>query len=379
VLAELAFDGLERGLGDRGLMIAQLLAVALALWVLARDATRDGAGADGVCAALLLAAAGAFPSLAIIRVQLFSLPLFAVLVALLRSEARAPSRRVWLAPALLALWANLHGAVLVGLGVALVYLLLERARGEPATALAAAAACVLALFLTPALTDTVSYYHGVLTNAAARRGFGLWTPLALDAPFDDLAILASLGLAWRWRKAHPRLWEVVVALALALLTLRTSRSAVWLLLFLIAPAARSITGREWGRLIAPTMLVAVVLTAVALIRGPSSDHAERALVARAVSLARGSPVLAPDILAEQVALDGGRVWLGNPLDAFPRGDQEVYLDWLQGRARGAAALTPATRVVLASRDGATEKLMRRAPAYAAIARTSTTILYVRTR
>src|SRR5580704_12125037 len=72
VLAELVFGGLERALGDRGLMLAQLLTVAGAMTILARDARAGGAKPAGICAALLLAALGALPSLAIARVQMFS-------------------------------------------------------------------------------------------------------------------------------------------------------------------------------------------------------------------------------------------------------------------------------------------------------------------
>lgn len=52
------------------------------------------------------------------------------------------------------------------------------------------------------------------------------------------------------------------------------------------------------------------------------------------------------MLAEQVALAGGRIWVGNPLDAFSHADQSLYLDWLEGRAAGDAALRHAPRVVL---------------------------------
>ena len=48
---------------------------------------------------------------------------------------------------------------------------------------------------SPALAETVTYYHGVLTNVAAERGVALWAPLSFTAPFDDLAILAAAGLA----------------------------------------------------------------------------------------------------------------------------------------------------------------------------------------
>ena len=42
MLAELVFNGLEGALGDRGLMLAQLLAVGIAMAVLARDARGAG-------------------------------------------------------------------------------------------------------------------------------------------------------------------------------------------------------------------------------------------------------------------------------------------------------------------------------------------------
>ena len=132
VLTEMVFYAFERGLGDRGLMVAQLVAVGVAMGLLARDARAGGAATAASAWTLLLAALSVLPSLAVARVQLFSLMLFPALVALLRAEWRRPSRRIWFVVALLALWSNLHGAALIGLGVTLAYLLASRARREPA-------------------------------------------------------------------------------------------------------------------------------------------------------------------------------------------------------------------------------------------------------
>ena len=63
-----------------------------------------------------------FGPIVAIRGQLFSLPLFAACALLLRAETREPSRRIWLLVPLLALWGNLHGAVLTGAAVAGAYL-----------------------------------------------------------------------------------------------------------------------------------------------------------------------------------------------------------------------------------------------------------------
>jgi len=69
-LGQLIFHWLEAGLGDRGLMVAQLMAVGTGLTLLG-DAFDGGAKAPSVAFALVLAAIGTLPSLAVARAQLF--------------------------------------------------------------------------------------------------------------------------------------------------------------------------------------------------------------------------------------------------------------------------------------------------------------------
>src|SRR5947207_11039998 len=181
VLAELILRGLTSAAGDRGLLAAQVVAVAAALAILAWDLRR--AGADDLAGALVLlvVVVGALPVLLIVRSQLFSLLLFPVLVTLLRAEARSPSLRIWLLTPLLALWSNLHGAALVGLAVAGSYLIFERGRRQPLLAVAVLVVSAVALCATPALENTPGYYAGLLQNEAARRGEGLWAPPSLTS------------------------------------------------------------------------------------------------------------------------------------------------------------------------------------------------------
>ena len=54
--------------------------------------------------ALLLFLPACFGPIVAIRAELFSLPLFAACALLLRAQALAPSRRIWLLVPLLALW-----------------------------------------------------------------------------------------------------------------------------------------------------------------------------------------------------------------------------------------------------------------------------------
>jgi hypothetical protein len=378
VLAELIFSLLERGLGDRGLMLAQLAAVAGGLVILARDARAGGAGAVGTAAALLLVAAGSLPSLAIARVQLFSLVLFPALVALLRAQTRAPSRRIWLAVPLLALWSNLHGAAVLGLGLLLAHLLIERGRRRPLESVAVAAAGATALCLTPALGRTVAYYHGVLTNVAAQRGQGMWGPLSLHSPLDLLLIAAALLLAARMWRGRASPWEWATLAALAVATVRADRNGVWLLMFTAGPAARALSPERSLRLLAPIAAVAAAgLIGCAVARGPLRSGASATLVRGAVALAHGSPVLANGSIDEQVALAGGRIWAGNPIDAFSRAVQTAYLEWSAGQATGAHAVTAAVRVVLVSRGSPTQALMASLPGFTVARSDATALLYER--
>jgi len=378
VLGELIFAGLENTLGDRGLMLAQLLAVSGALAVLARDARAGGASRGGTGAALLLAGIGVLPSLAIARGQLFSLALFPVILVLLRSESRLPSRRIWWVVPVLALWSNLHGAVLLGLLVLIIYLALERGRREPLLAIAVAAAGGLAPLATPAGLGTFDYFRGLLSNVAAQRGLGMWGPLSLSSPLDLVLILCGLVLIQRAWRSRPGRWELAVGAILILLTIKAQRDGVWLLMFLAVPAARSLAARRVLPVLAPIAAVLGVLAlTVALVRGPVSLGASPPLLAGALKSAGGSPILAEGVIDEQVALAGGRIWAGNPIDAFSHRVQGAYLDWTAGLASGSRAVSPAVRVAVVLRGSPTQALMARMASFAPAGHDAVAMVYER--
>jgi hypothetical protein len=348
VLAELSFHGLQVAAGDRGLLAAQVTATVVALSLLAAEARRLGATDTGTAVALLLVVAGGLLAFAGIRAQLFALVLFPAMVWLLRSEERAPSRRVWLLVPLFAVWSNLHGTALLGVGVALVYLFAERARGRPLESTVVAFASFLALCATPALAETPAYYVGALTNEAARRGYGLWAPLSLHSGFDVVFLVAAMALLAGFVRARPRPWQIAVAAALVAITFHASRNGIWLLMFLAAPAAGALrTSRRPPLGLSHGLAIALVAAAVTgLVRGPLDVGASSQLIARAIGEAHGGPLLAEPAVAEQIAQAGGRVWLSNPLDAFRHSDQRLYLDWLQGRPSGTRLLRKVTTVVV---------------------------------
>jgi hypothetical protein len=379
VLAELILHGVTSAAGDRGMLVAQVVAVTAAFAILAWDLRRAGADTLGGAVVLLIVMVGSLPVLLIVRSQMFSLLLFPVLLALVRTEARAPSLRIWLLPLLLATWSNLHGAVLVGLAVASAYLVFERGRREPLMAAGVLVVSAVSVCVTPALQDTPRYYAGLLQNEAARRGEGLWAPLSFTSGFDLLLLASGVALIALAIRARPARWEAIAIAGLAVLTVKTARSGVWLLFLAAAPAARSLhlePGRE-RRLAVIALPIVVALALFGLARGPSPNGAGGPLLDEALSRARGTPILADSVPAEQVALAGGRVWVSNPIDAFGHDDQRLYLDWLAGKPEGNAALGHADSVVLVLRGTAAAKRMRKTRAFRKAAHDANAVLYMR--
>jgi len=364
VLGELVFHALQVVGGDRGFLVAQLIAVTAALTFLALGMRALGASDAASAAVLMLVFFAAVPSFLIVRAQLFSLVLFCAALLLLRAESRRPSRRVWLLVPLIVLWANLHGGVLVGLAIAAAYLVLERARREPVVAASVLIACCAALFLTPALLDSGHYYLGVLRSEAAQRGEGLWAPLSIGKPFDVLFIVLAIPLLVFAFRSGSRVWELACIAAFAGLTLHAGRNSVWLLCFIAAPAAHGL-GKRCLRdfLVSPrTLVLCAWVPAAFLVLGvlqtPQQYGAGERVRSEAARLAAGKPILADGIDAEQLALDGRRVWIANPLDAFSRRDQRLYLDWLDANPAGDALLREATAVVVARGSKPQQRLDR---------------------
>jgi len=382
VLGELVFHGLQAGLGDRGLVLVQVVAVAIALGMTALD-MRRGEAADAPSAlVLLLVAVASATSLLVVRAQVFSLALFPVLVVLLRAQARAPSWRIWLLVPLLTLWANLHGGVLVGAAVAGVYLIVHRLKHEPLLALSVLVASVAGLFVTPSLLGTGGYYRGVLFSEAAAKGEGLWAPLSASAPFDVVFVLVGLALLWLALSSRPQLWELFALAGLVAMTAHVGRNGVWLAFFVAAPAACGLTGSRPWRLRMPRGVTAIValallaLVATGLLRAPSAPAAGKPLRLTAARTSGGSPILADDINAEALALDGRTVWIANPLDAFGRRQQRLYLDWISGRRAGDALLTHA-RAVLVTLGEPAQRRLARSRAWREEGRDARAVLYVR--
>ncbi|HWE83031.1 MAG TPA: hypothetical protein VG265_15365, partial [Gaiellaceae bacterium] len=155
-------------------------------------------------------------------------------------------------------------------------------------------------------------------------------------------------------------------------TIHVARNGAWLLFLLAYPAARSLPLRapKAGFLV----LGAIVFLAGALfglVRGPV-DPGSRALAK--VAARTGEPVLASALLGQQVVADGGRVWVSNPIDAFRQDDQELYLDWVSGKAGGRAAVSHVS-LVLVTADSDAGKIAARDRRLAFVVERGGAVLY----
>jgi hypothetical protein len=286
-LAQLAFYGLTRlgGLQAAAILHVLLLGGAFALAVTA--ARRRGASPATVLWVGLVCVFLA-PWAWQLRSQSFAYPLFVATLWLLASDSRAPSRRVLLALPLLALWANLHGSVVLGAGlVALrgVTIVFERWRGgaQPAWRLRAALllAAPLTTLVSPYGTALVGYYRHMLGSPLLSRFVQEWGPTTPSKAwlFYPAAIFAVWLLG---RKGSAlTLFERAALLAATLVGFVALRHVVWFelaaLMFvpvlLDAQRVRKPTTQRLARPVGAASVLALLAIPTALAAAPSSWYA----------------------------------------------------------------------------------------------------------
>lgn len=220
-------------LGGHALLAVLTGGLVVAAFVIAAvGARRLGAGPRAILLVffpVILAAPWAWT----IRAQVFTLPLFTGLVWLLASEARAPTRRVWLALPLLVVWANLHGSVALAALLTMLLGAIELVRSRGRSWLRSGALLVLpplAVLATPyGPVETARYYQELL----------------VDPPFPR-------ELVTEWRRSDLGTDTVIFyALAVAALVIvvlgrrRVSAFDVGALVLTFAGAVSAIRGIPW--------------------------------------------------------------------------------------------------------------------------------------
>lgn len=362
-LGQLVLYGLHAAGGFRLLGLVHVAVIVAAFTLALAFALRSGAtsrSAAAVGAVAFFVAVGNSN----IRTQAFAYLFFVLLFWLLASDARRPSRRVFLVLPLLAVWANVHGSALLGAGVVALWALaavIRAGRGPGAGAVwrrsaVVAVAAALCLLASPYALELPGYYRDVLGAPSFRDLVSEWRPTTLrhDWPFFLLAVPCLWLAANKARRLL--LFEQLALLYTFVGALDAIRNIVWFAFVAVMVVPRALDG-VWPLGDAPlrprvnialslaAIAVGVVAVGSAAARSPSSYAREypdeaAATVARATARDPSLRVFANERyadwllwkirpLAGRVAFDARFELLGSrQLQAIGRFRRRASTDWL---------------------------------------------------
>jgi hypothetical protein len=164
------------------------------------------------------------------RPQLLALPLFGALLWVTAGRVAHPGR-LWLAPVLAMLCANVHGSfTLFPLVLGLAWLEDRRLKDPRAKrTLLIGVVTVGATFVNPFGPIVWKYAYDLSTNPVIRDTISEWAPLTLATVPGWFAIVSAFAVvAYLVRRTRPTQWTALVTLGLFfLLALSAQRAIVW--------------------------------------------------------------------------------------------------------------------------------------------------------
>jgi MFS family permease len=330
--------------------IAAAALPAISAAILARILFERGAHPRRVVKWTALVLAIAVPDMAV-RSQQFAYPLFAGLVwILLRDLERPSARRAAAALAVVVVWANLHGSVLVGAGLVVAYGLWRGLR-QPAYFLLAIAAAASPL-ATPYSLRTIDYYRSVLGNSAIRHFSSEWQPaspaslaaLGFFALVLTFAVAVTLGLRHGWRPQWPLLFATVGLIVAGFVAMRWEAWAAFPTVVLACDAlnkAQPHSARpvpRWVPVAIPVAAIAGLLLLVIERRTAFEKGSAATAISQVGEYAAAHPrslVLADDsssdaLLWKQPGLEG-RVAFDDRLELFPQHQVDRWGSFIRAR------------------------------------------------
>ncbi len=368
-LAELLTFEVWRAGGYEAVVALSALVFGLGYGVLA-VLLRRRASLPVVTAAVSIAILGGL-SVTFVRAQLFALPLFVLLLWLCLNDSRRArfSWQILLAVPLLALWANLHGSVLIGAAAASVYFayravaLGRSSRHDGLAYLALAAAAALMPLATPYGLHALAYYREMLGNPVVARADIEWDPpqfpaLSFFQFLLPLLVASASTLAALLRGRRPPAPLLIAVALCAAAGAIAMRNDIWLAI--AAAAVFAETAPAWIPTAAPSTVFRSAIAALAVGLGGAvvavvatrsgaayESHAPlRELAAARTYLAdhRCAEVLADNTSASALLwLDpsaAGRVAFDGELEAYP---QRALTDWVTFQSATSADWIDATR------------------------------------
>ena len=244
-LAQAVSYGLYNVGGLKLFALTHVALVACALGLAAVGARLRGASSRAVCWLAIVVLYLLALDAGHVRAQSFAYPLFSLVLLLLLADVRRPSRHVFFVVPILAVWANVHGSVVLGAAlVALHGILLVRRSGCAKAQRAKGGLLVIAsafvLIATPWGTGTLGYYRATLFNSAFKTVISEWRPPTLSLALAPLFVLAALGL-WLLGRSYRRFttFETLSSVLLMGLAFAAQRNIVWFALAaipLLSPA-----------------------------------------------------------------------------------------------------------------------------------------------
>jgi len=238
-LAQVVFYATHGLAGMRAVILLGVALVLLALGLAFATARAGGASSRSTFVAGMLAIL-AGPWGWTLRAQTAALPLFAGVLWLLVDGARRGARlRTLLVLPLLVLWANLHGSVVLGAGLAMLLGVVELVRARrlawiPVVLVLLSPLCVLA---TPYGWDIVAYYRLMLIDAPFADILREWqwsSPSATTSLFWLLGLVAAGLLALRRCRSRLTFYELAVLVGTFAGAVQAVRGVIW---FALAAAA----------------------------------------------------------------------------------------------------------------------------------------------
>jgi hypothetical protein len=178
-------------------------------------------GVDPTARIIIFAAAAAstVPVTRTLRPQAWSLALLAILCRILVEDRQ---RARWWAPVLLALWANLHGGWIVGLGILTVWTIGDVVMWRTRSPRVPVLILVVSLVSTLVTPYGIELWHFLLETVRMGRDITEWRPLWRQPPPDWIPWAVTVGVAL-WLVRRPLRFRLHVAAVIAMLAYSSFR------------------------------------------------------------------------------------------------------------------------------------------------------------
>jgi hypothetical protein len=181
-----------------------------------------------------------------IRPQVFSVALFSLYYWILEAFCQGRRRGIWYLPLLMLLWANLHGAFIVGIALIAIYLISELIRGyinpeakdilpvgQRRHLFFAFALTLGATLINPHLHHVYAYIRAVVSDPGSRIFVGEWQAPRIDSlqglllfyGFFYAAAAVLIG-----SKIRPTIKELLLFIFFSAFALTALRNCVWFII-----------------------------------------------------------------------------------------------------------------------------------------------------